>query len=201
MPGRFGSKGLEHLEMQLADLPDGPYDIYDGSHIVWFENHYQNQFYDYGAAYLRIMPNLEPVADLADGLILKVNRGHQPATNPYLSAYNAIINHKQPAATSTFNIFRENNTLIYLKEPCHDADTAPRFFLHLYPSNANDLPPHRQPHDFNNLDFQFPDYGVILDHKCIAIVPLPDYKIARIRTGQYISGAGQLWEANFPLQP
>ena len=60
---------------------------------------------------------------------------------------------------------------------------------------------HRQPHDFNNLDFQFPDYGVILDAKCIAIVPLPAYQIARIRTGQYISGADQLWEAKFQLQP
>ena len=198
MPGKFGQGSLE---AGLADTPDSPYDIYDGSYIVWFENHYQNQFYDYGAAALRILPNLEPVADFDDGLILKVNRGYKPAVNPYWAAYNAIRSYGQPAANATFDIFRDNDTLVYHKEPCNDEDASPRFFLHLYPPNTDALPQHRRQYDFDNRDFQFPDYGVILEGKCIAIVPLPDYEIARIRTGQFISGAGQLWEAEFRLQP
>ena len=33
---------------------------------------------------------------------------------------------------------------------------------------------------------------------CIAVVPLPDYPIATVRTGQY-DGTGALWTAEFAL--
>lgn len=33
--------------------------------------------------------------------------------------------------------------------------------------------------------------------RCLAVVALPDYEIARLSTGQYVPGAGALWEAAF----
>ena len=54
-----------------------------------------------------------------------------------------------------------------------------------------------KPHGFNNADFVFSDYGVVLGGKCVAIAPLSDYAIERIRTGQFEGGAGELWRAEF----
>ena len=36
-------------------------------------------------------------------------------------------------------------------------------------------------------------YGVGLDGKCVIIADLPPYPIARIRTGQFVSGEAALW--------
>ena len=38
--------------------------------------------------------------------------------------------------------------------------------------------------------------GARLDGNCVAVVPLPDYPIATVRTGQY-DGTGALWTAEF----
>ena len=38
----------------------------------------------------------------------------------------------------------------------------------------------------------------MLAGQCAATAPLPDYPIARIRTGQHILGRGELWRADFP---
>ena len=36
-------------------------------------------------------------------------------------------------------------------------------------------------------------YGVNLNGACVIIAPLPPYPIARIRTGQFVSGESALW--------
>ena len=79
-------------------------------------------------------------------------------------------------------------------------DVAATFFLHLFPSDDADLGANRIEYGFNNLDFTFVQYGAIWDGRCLGIVTLPDYEIARIRTGQYIRSEGkprQLWKVDF----
>ena len=61
-----------------------------------------------------------------------------------------------------------------------------RFFLHLYPVDAGDLPDHRRRYGFDNLDFRFGEYRLPLTERPVAVRELPDYAIARIRTGQYL---------------
>ena len=102
------------------------------------------------------------------------------------------------AAAGGFELYWDGGRLIYRKEPCVAADTDARFFLHLFPADANDLPPERQRHGFVNLGFDFPQYGAIRGGQCLAAMPLPGYEIARIRTGQYRPGGAQLWQADFP---
>ena len=41
-----------------------------GAHIVWFRR--QKNFYDYDDMNLRLLPGVEPVAELADGVVLRV---------------------------------------------------------------------------------------------------------------------------------
>ena len=72
------------------------------------------------------------------------------------------------------------------------------FFLHIFLADAADLPDRRRQHGFDNRDFQFQEYGAFQDGACPALVPLPDYEIAGIRTGQYAPVRGPFWQASFP---
>ena len=120
---------------------------------------------------------------------------YPPADPDYLRAAHAALANRQPAAQSTFALYVEDNRLVYLRETCAPADTAANFFLHIIPGDAADLPAERQAAGFANLDFDFARYGGHFDGKCLAAVPLPNYPIKQIRTGQYIPGQGELWAA------
>ena len=50
----------------------------NGMHVVWFEDYWRRRPYDYGVADLRASPALEPVAELADGAVFRVNRAGNP---------------------------------------------------------------------------------------------------------------------------
>ena len=110
----------------------------------------------------------------------------------YQSIYQAIQSEK-PLTRSKFDIYTLDNQLIYIKEPCAKSDISENFFLHIIPTNKNELPEGRQPLGFQNLDFIFNQRGTILDGRCIAAVQLPEYDIASIRTGQWIPDQGNLW--------
>ncbi len=99
----------------------------------------------------------------------------------------------EPIVSSHFDVYRHEDRLIYLKEQCTETDTEPSFFLHLIPVDKADLPDHRRQYDFDNMDFDFGPYGFADDGRCVATRRLPDYDIARIRTGQY-TDEGQLWK-------
>ena len=105
----------------------------------------------------------------------------------------------EPAGRAVFDLYRDGRVLAYHKEPCAAEDLRERFFLHLIPADARDLSAPDRPHGFENLGFDFREYGARLDTACVALVPLPDYDrgIDRIRTGQWIRGVGQLWSVEF----
>ena len=75
-----------------------------------------------------------------------------------------------------------------------------RFMLRVTPVDANDLPPVQQWGN-EKLDFLFRDY-TLLDgaRRVVAVRPLPDYPIARIRTGMLDSEGGLLWEAEISFE-
>ena len=99
----------------------------------------------------------------------------------------------EPDFRSVFDLHYDGTTLTYHKEPCSADDTSARFFLHVVPADQAVLPADAA--RFENRDFAFPDYGLHLDGACTARVPLPPYAIAHLRTGQFVSGGGRLWEA------
>ena len=93
------------------------------------------------------------------------------------------------------DVRRSGNTLFYSG---HQVGRSMRFFLHLHPVDAGDLPDHRRRHGFEYLDFHFGDYALPLTDRPVAVRELPGYPIARIRTGQIAvneDGAlTELWE-------
>ena len=99
-----------------------------------------------------------------------------------------------PLVPSVFDIHLRDRHLILLKDPCADADTAARFFLHLFPLAANDLPDARRAAGFDNRDFWLQEYGVQRHKACWATVPLPAYALQRLRLGQASAAdASALW--------
>ena len=158
----------------------------DDVYLVWSYDGFQTPN-------LGVLPELEPIAELEDGVILKVNKAYGNA-----DAYRAITD-TQPLVRSNFDLHLNDNTLHYVRDTCRPDDIQARFFLHVVPHDINDLPQHRQQYGFVNLDFAFYEHGVRFDGKCLASVPLPDYPIARINTGQWIPDEGRIWAGEFPF--
>ena len=114
----------------------------------------------------------------------------------------SLVGGSQPSIRSEFDVHLIENRLIYVKEQCGPDDIDAKIFLHLDPVDADDLPEHRQQHGFDNLDFSFDRHRARLDGICLAQVPLPEYAITAIRTGQYIrtdDGFHRPWEGEIRL--
>ncbi len=106
-----------------------------------------------------------------------------------------------PVARADFDVYLIETALIYRKQPC-DADdlAAARFFLHVVPANPADLPADRAQHShFDNLDLAFDHSSAAAHGVCLAVVPLPTYALAHVRTGQYAPGGGEVWAAAFAV--
>ena len=125
----------------------------------------------------------------------------------WLERYEAITA-GEPVARAGFEVYLADNELHYAKEPCAPSDTADTFLLHLLPAEVGDLPEWRRGYDFDNLDFQFDEtyldrevYAARFEGKCLASVPLPDYPISEIRTGQLRPDGTALWRVDFAPNP
>ena len=122
-----------------------------------------------------------------------------PSSPSWLTDYESIES-GEPAARSRFHIYLRENAVTYLKSPCSAADMQAQFFLHVIPEVLEDLPAHRRQYGFDNLDFHSGGLAALaFGGRCIAERALPDYPIARIRTGQFTPDDGRLWEAEFPV--
>ena len=159
-------------------------------------------FFDGQCITQELLPDY-PLARISTGQTAGGETLWRAELNPSVLARFQEIEAGQPglrpaAAGGGFDIYRDGGMLLYRRETCAAAEVAARFYLHLFPADANDLPPHRRDQGFVNRGFDFPEYGALRDGKCLAAVPLPDYPLARIRTGQHIPGQGNLWQADFP---
>ena len=135
-----------------------------------------------------------PIAAIHTGQAGRWEVNLYPPTEPdRLRAIYAALAGRQPNAREFFDLYLQDNRLIYLRESCAAADTAAGFFLHILPAEVADLPPERPAAGFANRDFAFDRRGGPFDGKCLAAVALPNYPIKEIRTGQYVPGQGELW--------
>ena len=128
------------------------------------------------------------------------------AARPAEERISALAAARRPAEPDTllgnakFQVYRQGGDrwLRYSRADCAAADVEPRFFLHLTPRDLAQLPPYRRGHGFDNRDFSFAEAGGFLwQGQCRALLRLPDYSIAHLRTGQYAAGAGELWVAEY----
>ena len=118
------------------------------------------------------------------------------AAEAHYAAYEAAVD-REPDARSMFDLYldKQARTLTYVKEPCAPSDVERKFFLHIAPERVTDLPDDRRESGFDNLDFEYFTRGVLFNEKCAAVLPLPDYAVERLRTGQFVGGEGEAWAA------
>lgn len=179
----------------------------EGAFVVWFRNWSSNRTFDYGPPALRVTPGLEPIAEFPDGAVFEVRRGYRPLSNPYREAYDSIVSGGagEPLARSFFDLYLGDDALLLLREPCAAGDLRERFLLHYFPTAPESLPFHRREFGFENRDFPFGELGVVLDPetrggefaagKCLAILPLPRFEVARVVVGQWAEGESPTWQA------
>ena len=135
-------------------------------------------------------------------------RRQSPTSPPPLPSWRAdyeSIASGKPAARSVFDIYLRENTVSYLKSPCSAADVQAEFFLHVIPEDPEDLPADRRQYGFGGTNFRYGAHhgntaALALPRQCIAEHPLPDYPVARIRTGQFTPEGDQIWMAEFPVR-
>ena len=118
----------------------------------------------------------------------------------YRAEYGDAAANGTPLARSDFDIYIHNGALYYLKENC--APLLPsadfRVFLHIFPVDPADLPVNRDKFGFENRDFWITEHFGFFDDRCIHRHILPDYPIARIRTGRNVEGKS-VWRADIDL--
>ena len=121
-----------------------------------------------------------------------------------------VVERAEPAIRSDFDVYYEDGHLLYTGSECGEEDLEPPFFLHVIPVHEDDLPVDRRQHRFHNLDFRFDARRLPLDSYfedvpapsgvgCAALVQLPGYEVARIRTGQSVPGGPRLWHGEFEI--
>ena len=161
-------------------------------------------YFDFGEKGVKFDGKCLMVFRLPDYPIYQINMGHQLGGKNYFwgsltefrETERIIEDAGDPVIRGKFDVYLWENLLVYSREPCASADISDNFFLHLIPTDRDDLPDNRQQYESDNLDFIFAQFGGISEGKCIARVFLPDYPITEILTGQYIPESGQVvWKA------
>ena len=103
-----------------------------------------------------------------------------------------------PAASSFWDMFVMEDSIVYYRENCILLDAVYPFYLHVYPISTEDIPEATREYGFESLDFRFIGHGAHMDGNCIAVRDLPSWDIASIITGQYHPYREErLWTAEF----
>ncbi len=110
-----------------------------------------------------------------------------------------------PAARAHYDVRLDaaRGALTYARAPCVPADTVARFFLHVVPVDADDLPDDQVRYGFHHLDFHLPELA-LFDGKCLVTIHLPEYAVDHVRTGQTERNGDvwtALWEETIRIRP
>ncbi len=89
--------------------------------------------------------------------------------------------------------------LLYFKPGCSQDDSGTRFFMHVIPRSAEDLPDQSKEAGYEELNFALEDYGGRYGGDCFAVLDLPEYDILEIRTGQATGENSNSWQGSFTL--
>ena len=208
----YGKESCEQSDTEarffLHVVPDIEEDLPEEALSAQFENR-DFHFYLNGALFDGKCAARVPLPDYAIAGIRTGQRGEDSgelwsaafSLNPerYRAVYESALL-SEPVARGVFDVRLTDGALVYVRERCGPADTEARFFLHFVPERAGDLPEERRDVGFDNLDFDFFTRGAAFDGKCAARVPLPDYEVALVRTGQFARGEEtEIWKAEFEV--
>ena len=203
---------MKRLVVSLSNTPNRIFVVHK-SRLVW-------EMFELSIALLGERVSVEHIIGDRDFNIFLLRTSNESDESAARSAYEALVS-GEPAIRSTFDVYLSENMLIYVKEPCGEEDVQETFFLRVAPEDVSDLSRKHRRFSFGNLDdFFFGEHGFrIKNHKrfafdnldfffdrhgfrsaelCVARRELPDYAVARVRTGQYLANEDgsytNLWE-------
>ena len=119
--------------------------------------------------------------------------GIDDLVEPYRAAHQRAVS-GDPAARSHFDVYLDDDTLTYVRDPCAREDARYRIFVEAAPADRKDLPGW---YGSNDLVFRFHMRPVRFEGKCIAVVSLPGHPVSAIRTGQGLE-APRPWTVEIP---
>ena len=199
-PGKY-----REIPREMSNRPNrnGWTAVEAGAYIVWFYRLHDPARFSYDALDYRLLPDVETVAELSDGVVLRRTtyepfdaQRHRARKQRYVDQL--IQQASERVVRTGWNVYRTGHELTYFKQPCTLADVQAKFVLHVIPADLADLSPGRKQYGSDNLDFYFDQHDIRRDNQCVEIIRLPDYPIRHIYIGQWISSENRtLWEAEF----
>ena len=207
---------LQSLEYLLARYPDDTLRVWRGKtnaltlpsrdreRLVFTDRSEADfHFYKHPIYYRRSAPDL-PMFHSVQAYGSVIAHTIAPNSAAYLDHYRAeyadVAANGTLLARADFDIYIHNGELRYLNADCAPPANVKsvNIFLHIIPADPGDLPLDRREVGFENLDFVA--YGVFFEGKCILRQTLPEYPIARIRTGQNAAASGGAeWRADIDM--
>ncbi len=192
----------------------------DGGHVLWFRK--WKPAYDLDELDIRVLPGVEPVAELSDGVVFRVTTAepfdeakHHTQKQRYVQqlierAGELVIHADSTWPISTWgveradeqvgragwDVYRTGRKLTYHKQPCAPDDVETNFVLQVSPNEPAYLSADRRQYGYDHLDFYFYRHGgVRLNDQCVVTAQLPDYPISRLYIGRWMAGNDRmLWE-------
>ncbi len=127
----------------------------------------------------------------------------------YRAAYQRAVSAGDPAARSRFDVYLDDDTLTFVREPCVREELVagripgwrPRgIFVDVTLEDPKDLPRRYKRYGSDDPVFPLITYPVLFEGKCVAIVPLPGYPVSRIRMRQNRSRYRRPWSVEMDLR-
>ena len=149
--------------------------------------------------------DMRVVAALDDGIVMRNVAPGLPAHEIRAASLLGFVGDSRPIYESAeVAVYLADDRIIYTMDvtdsaacPCGDFP----FFLHVAPVNPDDLPEWRTGHDFDNLDHLFRQQPWrYLNAACGAAIPLPDYAVRSLRTGESNLAADGLWKDDWSVE-
>lgn len=109
--------------------------------------------------------------------------------------------HDPIIVTNYYDVYFTGHELLYVGQKGCEIERKKKFFVHVVPSNAKDLPRSRRGYGYDSLNF-FGDASWQKNGKCYQVRGLPKYGIDKISTGQFLQSemrlaSPRIWSGSF----
>ena len=126
-----------------------------------------------------------------------LSRVDEAAAAPARAAYRTAAAGEPLFRSAEFDLHLDGRTLTWVIESCRPEDTLRTFLLEVVPADPDDLPMRRREREWREwrewvgIGFQFGQFGVRFDGRCLARRTLPDFPVRALRVGRWFREAGE----------
>ena len=120
-----------------------------------------------------------------------LSRVDEAAVAPARAAYRAATAGEPLFRSAAFDLHLDGRTLTWVIESCRPEDTLQTFLLlEVVPADPDHVPADHRERGWLRMGFQFGQFGVRFDGRCLARRTLPDFPARELRVGRWLREAG-----------